>query len=96
MGTKRGVGISVRKFGGHKLAENEMKQDLGLQCQTPLSDLKFWCCEVCKVYVSNVRLLVHPLLIDFGEGSFSYCCSCCDRGKTKSTPRQDLAWRLKT
>ena len=31
-----------------------------------------------------VYLLVHPLLIDFGGGSSS--CSCCDRGKTKSTP----------
>ena len=35
------------------------------------------------VYMSNLRLLVLPLLIDFGEGSS--CCSCCDRGKTKST-----------
>ena len=30
----------------------------------------------------------------FRWGSSS--CSCCDRGKTKSIPRQDLAWRLKT
>ena len=37
----------------------------------------------------NFRLLVHPLLIDFW-----CCCSCCDRGKAKSTPRQDLAWSL--
>ena len=29
-------------------------------------------------------LLVHLHLIDFGEGSS--CCSCCDRGTTKSTP----------
>ena len=55
------------------------------------------------VYVSNFRLIVHPLLIDFGGGSCSCCscccsssccccyCSCCDRGNTKSTPRQDLA-----
>ena len=45
------------------------------------------------VYMSNFRLLVHPLLIDFGEGSSSCCCcscSCsCDRGKTKSTPSLD-------
>ena len=34
----------------------------------------------------NFRLLVHPLLIDFGGGSPSCCCCCCDRGKTKSTP----------
>ena len=32
------------------------------------------------VDMSNFRLLVHPLLIDFGEGS------SCDREKTKSTP----------
>ena len=38
-----------------------------------------------KVYVSNFRLLVHPLMQDFGGGSFSSCC-CSDRGKTKSTP----------
>ena len=41
------------------------------------------------VYVSNYRLLVQPILIDFGGGSScSSCCSCscCDRGKTKSTP----------
>ena len=37
--------------------------------------------------MSNFRLLVHPLLIDFGEGSScSSSCSCCDRGETKSTP----------
>ena len=41
--------------------------------------------------MSNFRLLVHPLLIDFGGGSCSSCCCscsccCCDRGKTKSTP----------
>ena len=48
----------------------------------------------CVVYVSNLRLLVHPLLIDFGGGSSCCsswcsccsCCCCCDRGKTKSTP----------
>ena len=31
------------------------------------------------VYVSNFRLLVHPVLIDFGEG-----CYCCDRGEKQS------------
>ena len=36
--------------------------------------------------MSNFRPLVHPFLIDFGEGSCSFCCSSCDRGKTKSTP----------
>ena len=36
--------------------------------------------------MSNLRPLVHPLLIDFGGGSPSCCCCCCDRGKTKSTP----------
>ena len=35
--------------------------------------------------MSNFKLLVHPLLIDFGGGSCSSCCSS-DRGKTKSTP----------
>ena len=38
--------------------------------------------------MSNFRLLGHPLLIDFGEGSFS-SCSCCDKGKTKT-----LDWSL--
>ena len=40
-----------------------------------------------EVNVSNFRLLIRPLLIDFGGGSSSCCsCCCCDRGKTKSTP----------
>ena len=37
---------------------------------------------------ANFRLLVHPLLIDFGEGSCS--SSCCDREKTKSIPNPRL------
>ena len=36
------------------------------------------------VYVTNFSPLVHPLLIDFGEGCSS-SCSSCDRGKTRST-----------
>ena len=52
------------------------------------------------VYMSNFRLLVHPLLIDFGGGS-SCSCSCCDRGKTYSTPSPKtefwtLDWSLTT
>ena len=39
------------------------------------------------VYMPNLRLLVHPLLIDFGEGS-----SYCDRGETKSTPSSLGTW----
>ena len=43
----------------------------------------------CVVFVSNFRLLIHSLLIDFGGGSSSCCysccsCCCCDRGRTKS------------
>ena len=42
------------------------------------------------VYVPNSESVVHPVMVDFGEGSCSCCscsCSCCcDRGKTKSTP----------
>ena len=34
--------------------------------------------------MSNFRLLLHPIQINFGVGSS--CSSSCDGGKTKSTP----------
>ena len=37
----------------------------------------------------NFRLLVHPLLIDFGEGSCS-SCFCCDRDQ------RDQIWNIQT
>ena len=38
---------------------------------------------VSSVYVPNTKSVAHCLLVDFGEG---YLVTCCDRGKTKSTP----------
>ena len=41
-----------------------------------------------------MKSAIHFLVVDFGEGCRSCCCSsCCDRGKTKSTPSPiDLDW----
>ena len=36
--------------------------------------------------MSNFRLLVHPLPIDFGGGSSSCSWCCCSCWETKSTP----------
>ena len=41
----------------------------------------------------NFKSVVHFLVVDFGEGCRSRSRSCCDRGKTKSTPSPfDLDW----
>ena len=42
----------------------------------------------------NFKSVVYFLVVDFGEGCSCSCCrSCCDRGKTKSTPCPfDLDW----
>ena len=37
------------------------------------------------VFVQNFKSVVHFVLLDFGGGCSS-CSSCCDGGKTKSTP----------
>ena len=62
--------------------------DKSLWTPMPLNSVK----SPRVVYVLNFRLLVHPLLIDFG-GDFFSCsscsCSCCARGKRKSTPGWD-------
>ena len=39
------------------------------------------------VFVPNSKSVVHFVLVDFGGGCSCSCSSsCCDRGKTKSTP----------
>ena len=41
----------------------------------------------------NFKSVVYFLVVDFGEGCSCSCRSCCDRGKTKSTPCLfDLDW----
>ena len=61
---------------------------LVLRTPNPLNSAK----STLVVFVIYLRLLVQPLLIDFGGGSWSCycCCCCCDRDKTKSTPRLSL------
>ena len=49
---------------------------------------------VSYVFVPNSKSVVHFVLVDFGGGSSCSCSSCCDRGKTKSTPGPTLTGLL--
>ena len=47
----------------------------------------------CSALESHSLFGLDFLVVDFGGGCSSSCCSCCDRGKTKSTPCPfDLDW----